>query len=303
MSEELTMPQVVDDLTGQQDYRRTFKDIAAGTAGGIAQVLVGQPFDITKVRLQTSSTPTTAVKVIQNLVRNEGPKAFYKGTTTPLIGVGACVSCQFGVNEAMKRYFHRKNNYSSSTLKLPEYYACGFISGSANGFLTAPIEHVRIRLQLQTTSLTRAEYSGAVDCIKKLVASGKLMRGLTPTLLRTSHGFGVYFLTYEALLISEAKRGIARGDIHPWKLCMYGAFSGALLWMTVYPLDVIKSVMQSDNLRQPVHGSNLVQVAKYIYRERGLKAFFNGFGPTMIRSLPVNGATFTTFELAMRLMG
>ncbi|SCU98680.1 LAME_0G00144g1_1 [Lachancea meyersii CBS 8951] len=303
MSEELTIPQVVDDLTDKQDLRRTLKDIAAGISGGVAQVLVGQPFDITKVRLQTSTTQTSAIKVVQSLIKNEGFRGFYKGTVTPLIGVGACVSCQFGVNEAMKRYFHRKNNYSTTTLALKEYYACGFVSGCANGFLTAPIEHVRIRLQLQTHSLTTAEYSGAVDCIKKLLASGKIMRGLTPTLLRTSHGFGVYFSTYEALLARDAKKGVKRVDIPSWKLCSYGALSGALLWIMVYPFDVIKSVMQSDSLYAPTRGKNVIQVARHIYAERGLKAFFKGFGPTMLRSLPVNGATFTTFELAMRLMG
>ncbi|SCU96303.1 LADA_0H00188g1_1 [Lachancea dasiensis] len=303
MSEEITLPQVVDDLDDQPSFNRTIKDIVAGTSGGIAQVLVGQPFDITKVRLQTSETSTTAVKVIRNLVQNEGLTAFYKGSTTPLIGVGACVSCQFGVNEAMKRYFHRKNKQTHSTLRLPEYYACGFVSGCANGMLTAPIEHVRIRLQLQTKSLNSAEYSGALDCIRKLMASGNLMRGLTPTLLRTSHGFGVYFSTYEALIGMEAKKGTVRADISPWKLCTFGAMSGALLWMMVYPFDVIKSVMQSDNLREPVHGKNVVEVARYIYRVRGPKAFFKGFGPTMLRSLPVNGATFTTFEMAMRMMG
>ncbi|CUS25231.1 LAQU0S41e00122g1_1 [Lachancea quebecensis] len=302
MSDELTMPQVVDDLTDKSDFHRATKDVLAGISGGIAQVLVGQPFDITKVRLQTSSTPTTAFKVIKDLIKNEGVRAFYKGTTTPLIGVGLCVSSQFGTNEAMKRYFHRKNNFQSPTLRLSEYYICGFVSGSANAFLATPIEHVRIRLQVQTKSLAEAEYRGAIDCIKKLLAEGKLMRGFTPTILRTSHGFGVYFLSYETMICGERKRGVARENIPAWKLCLFGALSGSLLWMMVYPFDVIKSVMQTDKLRKPTYGNNVVEVARNIYRERGAGAFLKGFGPTMLRSLPVNGATFTTFEMAMRLM-
>ena len=296
------MPQVVDDLTDKSDIRRTLKDITAGTTGGIAQVLVGQPFDITKVRLQTSSTPTTALRVVQDLVKNEGLRGFYKGTTLPLIGVGLCVSSQFGTNEAMKRYFHKRNNFQSTSLRLPEYYACGFVSGCANAFLATPIEHVRILLQVQTKSRADAEYQGAMDCIKKLLKEGKLMRGFTPTILRTSHGFGVYFTSYEAMICSEQRKGIARKDIPAWKLCLYGAFSGSLLWAMVYPFDVIKSVMQSDKLRTPVYGTNVFQVAKNIYNERGPKAFVKGFGPTMLRSLPVNGATFTAFEMAMRIL-
>lgn len=302
MSEDLTIPQVVDDIDQTRNFRRTAKDITAGTISGIAQVLVGQPFDITKVRLQTSPAHSTALQVIRNLVKNEGILAFYKGTWAPLVGIGACVSCQFGVNEAMKRYFHKKNGGEDRHLSLSQYYVCGAVSGSANAFLATPIEHVRIRLQLQTKSSAVSEYRGSLDCFKKLLKQGVLMRGLSATMLRTSHGFGVYFLTYEALTNAQMKKGIRREDIPTWKVCLFGAFSGALFWATTYPFDVIKSVMQSDRLHTPVHGNNFLQVARAIYVNRGLPAFMKGFAPTMFRSLPVNGATFATFEVAMRLL-
>lgn len=45
MSEEFPSPQLIDDLEEhpQHDNARVVKDLLAGTAGGIAQVLVGQP--------------------------------------------------------------------------------------------------------------------------------------------------------------------------------------------------------------------------------------------------------------------
>lgn len=305
MSEDFTTPQVVDDIQDQRsrNFRRTAKDIMAGTISGVAQVLVGQPFDITKVRLQTSTGDATAYQVIKNLVKDEGVFAFYKGTWAPLIGIGACVSCQFGCNEAMKRYFHVRNGGGDhQSLTLPQYYACGAVSGAANAFLATPIEHVRIRMQIQTKSLKAAEYSGSFDCFRKLLKQGVLMRGLTATMLRTSHGFGVYFLTYEALTNRQISMGIKREDIPTWKVCGFGAISGAFFWAMTYPFDVIKSVMQADKLHLPVHGTNVVQVAKAIYRTRGASAFMKGFAPTMFRSLPVNGATFATFEVAMRCL-
>jgi solute carrier family 25 carnitine/acylcarnitine transporter 20/29 len=36
---------------------------------------------------------------------HEGPMAFYKGTTSPLVGVSLIVSIQFAMNEIMKRFF------------------------------------------------------------------------------------------------------------------------------------------------------------------------------------------------------
>lgn len=303
MTEEFPTPQLIDDLESPHDNTRVIKDLLAGTAGGIAQVLVGQPFDTTKVRLQTSETSTNAVKVIKDLIKNEGPMGFYKGTLTPLVGVGACASLQFGVNEAMKRFFHTFDEAASQHLSLLQYYICGVAGGFTNSFLASPIEHIRIRLQTQTGSGATAEFKGPIDCIKKLRVNGQLMRGLTPTMLRESHGCGVYFLTYEALIGHQVKSGIQRKDIPAWKLCLFGAASGTLLWTMVYPLDVIKSVMQTDNLKTPKNGNNILTVGRTIIARQGVSGLFKGFAPTMLRAAPANAATFATFETAMRLLG
>ncbi|SMN20368.1 similar to Saccharomyces cerevisiae YBR104W YMC2 Mitochondrial protein, putative inner membrane transporter with a role in oleate metabolism and glutamate biosynthesis [Maudiozyma saulgeensis] len=306
MSEEFPTPQLIDDLDIQpvKDNTRVFKDLLAGTAGGVAQVLVGQPFDTTKVRLQTATTRTSAVEVVKSLLKNEGPRGFYKGTLTPLVGVGACVSIQFGVNEAMKRFFHSMNkNPNNSTLSLPQYYMCGVAGGFSNSFLAAPIEHVRIRLQTQTSSGPNAEFKGPLDCIRKLRAQNGLMRGFNATLLREGHGCGTYFLVYEALVANEINKGFKRTEVPTWKLCMFGALSGTTLWIMVYPLDVIKSVMQTDNLKQPKYGKSVISVGKQLYAKHGMSAFLKGFGPTIIRAAPANGATFATFEIMMRMLG
>ena len=57
---------------------RKLKDIAAGFIGGATQVLIGQPVDLVKIRLQMSTTPTTSAQVIKNVIRNEGLLAFIK---------------------------------------------------------------------------------------------------------------------------------------------------------------------------------------------------------------------------------
>ncbi|CCD22679.1 organic acid transporter NDAI_0A05240 [Naumovozyma dairenensis CBS 421] len=301
MSEENPTPQLIDNP--QHDSGRVIKDLLAGTAGGIAQVLVGQPFDTTKVRLQTATTRTNAMEVVINLLKNEGPRGFYKGTLTPLVGVGACVSLQFGVNEAMKRFFHSLNDRKSETLSLTQYYFCGVTGGISNSFLASPIEHVRIRLQTQTGSGSNVQFKGPLDCIRQLKNAGGIMRGLTPTLFREGHGIGTYFLIYEALVANEINNGMKRNDISPLKLCLFGALSGTTLWLMVYPLDVIKSIMQTDNIKNPKFGKTMGSVAKTLYAKQGLGAFFRGFGPTILRAAPANGATFATFELAMRLLG
>lgn len=279
---------------------RVAKDILAGTTGGIAQVIVGQPFDTTKVRLQTAPRGTGVLDVVRSLVAKEGPRAFYKGTLTPLVGCGICVSVQFGVNESMKRLLHARHP-GRNTLSLPEFYLCGLTGGVTNAFLASPIEHVRIRLQTQK-SLTGG-FTGPVDCIRQLLQHGALMRGLPVMMLRAGHGLGCYFLVYEAMIAREIREGTQRVHIPAWKLCSFGAIAGTVLWISIYPLDVIKSVIQTDNLRDPKYKNSMVRVARTLYAREGPRAFFKGFVPTILRASPVNAATFLSFECAMRLMG
>lgn len=61
--------------------------------------------------------------------------AFYKGTLTPLIGIGACVSVQFGAfHEARRRLetWNKKYNPGRSELTYAQYYLAGATAGVAN---------------------------------------------------------------------------------------------------------------------------------------------------------------------------
>lgn len=49
------------------------------------------------MRLQTTTQYSSALDCAKQIFKNEGPLAFYKGTLTPLIGIGACVSQYFAV--------------------------------------------------------------------------------------------------------------------------------------------------------------------------------------------------------------
>lgn len=165
----------------------------SGTVGGIAQVLVGQPFDMVKVRMQTSAPGTfsSALDCAGRVLKNEGPLAFYKGTLTPLLGIGACVSIQFAALESAKRYF-RGNKAPGQELSLPELCAAGAFAGVANTVVSGPVEHIRIRLQTQP-DVTPKLYNGPLDCVRKLYAANGIagvFKGQVSTIWRDGMGYG-----------------------------------------------------------------------------------------------------------------
>ncbi|KXH29707.1 hypothetical protein CNYM01_12948 [Colletotrichum nymphaeae SA-01] len=283
---------------------QTAKDLFSGAVGGVAQVLLGQPFDIVKVRLQTSTTPTTALNAATQIYKNEGALAFYKGTLTPLLGIGACVSIQFAGFHQARRFFESRNG-STGPLSYAQYYASGAFAGVANSVISGPIEHVRIRLQTQPHGAARL-YSGPLDCVRKLASHGGVLnnglyRGEAVTILREAQAYGVWFLAFEWMMNADARRNnMDRKDIAPYKIAFYGGLAGEALWLSSYPFDVIKSKMQTDGFGKEQRYKSMRDCFAQTYRGEGLRGFWRGIVPTLLRAMPVSAGTFATVELTMR---
>ncbi|KAF2219968.1 mitochondrial carrier domain-containing protein [Elsinoe ampelina] len=305
------------EVIEEQGLKQTAKDLFSGAVGGVAQVLLGQPFaDIVKVRLQTTTTYPNALSCASSILKNEGASSFYKGTLTPLIGIGACVSVQFGGFHYARRYFERQNASSSSLPALPgstppplsysQYYLAGAFAGIANTPLSAPIEHIRIRLQTQPHGAGRL-YSGPLDCIRKLSSHAGFFsgvyRGTSVTLLREAQAYGMWFLSFEYMMQADARRNsIERKEIPTWKIAAYGGLAGEMLWLSSYPFDVVKSKMQSDGFGEKQVYRSMRDAFGQTYRREGLAGFWKGIGPTLLRAMPVSAGTFATVEVVMRLI-
>jgi solute carrier family 25 carnitine/acylcarnitine transporter 20/29 len=296
------------EIPDQGGLKRTLKDLFAGAVGGVAQVLLGQPFDIVKVRLQTTQQYTGALDAATSIYRNEGAAAFYKGTLTPLIGIGACVSVQFGGFHYARRAFEAQNTakHGSAQLSYSQYYAAGAFAGIANTVLSSPIEHIRIRLQTQPHG-ANALYSGPIDCVRKLSAHQGVLkgvyRGTAVTYLREAQAYGVWFTTFEYLMNADAVRnGIQRDQISTLKVAMYGGLAGEMLWISSYPFDVVKSKMQCDGFGDKMQYKSMRDCFAQTYRAKGLRGFWRGVGPTLLRAMPVSAGTFATVEVTMRMI-
>jgi solute carrier family 25 carnitine/acylcarnitine transporter 20/29 len=74
------------------------RSLAAGGFGGVCAVLVGHPFDLMKVRLQTAEKGvyTGAVDCLRRSIARDGlRRGLYAGVSAPLVGVTPM--CEFSV--------------------------------------------------------------------------------------------------------------------------------------------------------------------------------------------------------------
>jgi len=221
---------------------------------------------------------------------------------TPLLGIGACVSIQFGAFHSARRALEERN--AGRPLSYAEYYAAGAFAGVANSVISGPIEHVRIRLQTQPHGAARL-YSGPWDCVRKLSAQGGVLggvyRGEAVTVLREAQAYGVWFLAFEWLMNADAARNkIERKDVPAYKVAFYGGLAGEALWLTSYPLDVVKSKMQTDGFGASQRYKTMRDCFAQTWRVEGIRGFWKGIGPTLLRAMPVSAGTFAVVEATMR---
>lgn len=226
-----------------------------------------------------------------------------------MLGVGVCVSVQFAGLSFAKGFLisknkkdAEKNNTAVQPLSLPQIFVAGCFAGIASFPVTAPIEHIRIRLQTQTGK-TESPFK-LISRITKDHGIGQIFKGSGGTALREIPGFGFYFLFYEAAIRFFTPQGKTVNDLPAWKLLLAGAAGGYGMWVTCYPADVIKTHLQTDSLdTTKLKYNGIIDCAKKIAAREGVKGFYKGFVPCILRALPVNAATFATYELVMRLMG
>lgn len=75
----------------------------------------------------------------------------------------------------------------------------------------------------------------------------KLYLGFNSTFLRESLGLGVYFGVYDILMLK------ARAKKYNDKMSslLSGGISGVVTWSVMYPVDYVKTLIQSDSLTSP----------------------------------------------------
>jgi len=76
-----------------------FQNFVASTCGASASILVSQPLDVIKTRVQSRSfdSPEPGMTVVRNLLKGEGASALFKGVIPKLIAVGPKLVFSFTV--------------------------------------------------------------------------------------------------------------------------------------------------------------------------------------------------------------
>jgi len=267
--------------------------LGAGSFAGAIGVGVAYPLDTIKTKLQARETKSEAVanenpfKVTLDVLREEGLGGFYGGVTSTMAGQFAIKGVAFAVNEAAKAFFETSALADGSVALLLS--AC--LAGAAASFPVTPVERVKSVMQASPADA----YDGPVNCTRSLIrndgVNGLLTRGLGATLLREVPAYAFYFFSYDL-----AKAALTDGALVDPALIplIAGAIAGAMAWIPVYPIDVIKTNIQISDGTSGDDG--FLGTAARLWETGGLAAFWDGINPKLLRAIVNHAVTFYVFE-------
>jgi len=280
----------------------SFRGILAGTASGVAKLVVGHPFDTLKVRLQTEGGYgrfNGPLHCLTSTIKEEGFRALYKGATPPLFGWGLIDSIMVGTYAWARRVM--QNN--TEPLSIAKVSLAGTIGGLASCVVVTPIEQIKGRLQVQYVDPATKVYSGPIDCVRKIYKANGiagLYQGFWGTVMFRIF-CGLYFGSYEYFSRKMTHSPIT-SPIPKWmQNFVCGGLAATSLWCAAFPFDVIKNRMMTQPLTNQPY-KTVYQCVQKIYAKEGMKGFYRGFTPCILRSFPANGAAFVAIEITLKYL-
>lgn len=278
----------------------TAASVLAGSVAGAIGVGVAFPLDTLKTRSQVMEQPlsddssdenelrqnTGMFELIQLIYAAEGIKGFFGGVRGMMVGQAFIKAVAFGSNRWMLDFVEETFPHTSSFVSL---IAAAAFAGFVASFLVAPFERVKVMMQASD------EYANELHTVDVILKTegwlGLMTRGLGPTLAREIPSYGIYFVTYGLLM--QTVIPTIFGSAAP---LISGAAAGCACWVPVYPIDVVKTLVQ--NTAGEVE-NGFFKVMRELYEREGVGGFFDGLTPKMYRAMVNHATTFWIYDLIM----
>lgn len=274
-------------------------EFAAWTAGGMVNVLVGQPLDTVKLKVQTfSNFYKSWTQCFGETYRLEGIRGLYSGTIPSLIGSVAENLILFtAYGYCQKSVAVMSGVESTENMTFMQNALSGSMASFCSSLFLCPIELIKCRLQARRELIPDSKSTARSVCcyIAKNEGIGVFTKGMAATMARDVPGYSCFFGAYEATRYILSKKGQLKDDIGLTKTMMAGALGGVAYWTVTFPADVIKSRMQ-------VRGGSYKDMMVEIMEIDGLTGVYKGLTPTLLRTCMVSAALLATYEYTKKLL-
>lgn len=289
------------DAATLDKFVKVRNDTISGAFAGVVGTVLGHPLDIVKVRVQVARAAAAAsgsqtfqsrgiVSHLVEIARREGVLALYKGVLSPVVALTILNTISFVLYGKAKRYCESQN--------LPIYFCCfvgGFFSGLSLSFISTPFEMVKIQMQLD--NIREKKFRHSTQCSRYLYRTYGIpafYKGFCVNTVRETIYSAVYFTVYEFAKV-QFMRSSNQSSL---SIMIAGGLAGICAWCCSFPCDVVKSIIQSEVTQK----TRTLDVARATYAKLGIRGFFTGIYPSVVRAFFVSGSRFSAFEFAQLML-
>jgi len=271
------------------------------------EALVCHPLDTIKVRMQLSRRARQPgakrlgfLGTGAQIIRRETPLGLYKGLGAVLTGIIPKMAIRFTSYEWYKQLLANKEGKISGR----GTFLAGLLAGITEAVaVVTPMEVVKIRLQAQHHSMADPldipKYRNAAHALYTVVREeglATLWRGVSLTALRQGTNQAANFTAYSELrAFLQQYQNIT--DLPGWQTSIIGLISGAMGPFSNAPIDTIKTRLQ----KMPAQPGDtaigrITRIAGDMWRQEGIRSFYKGITPRVMRVAPGQAVTFTVYE-------
>lgn len=203
---------IKDWITPKDTAPTAWQKIAAGMLAGACGAIVGNPADLTMVRMQADGKAPPAQRYnytsvgngLVRIVREEGVLNLWRGSQPTLVRAMLVSAAQLGAYDQFKHML--LNQFKVMDDGLPLHIVASFAAGFVAAVVTNPVDVVKTRLMNQgnaaaaATAENAVKYRGMMHCFSTIMAREGLMgfyKGFTPNFLRLGPQTIMTFIFYE----------------------------------------------------------------------------------------------------------
>ncbi|KAH6996961.1 mitochondrial carrier domain-containing protein [Ilyonectria destructans] len=310
--------------------------VAGAIAGGVSRTATA-PLDRLKVYLlvnTSSSTSTAGVALrqghplaalknasrpfsdaIRELFRSGGFRSFFAGNGLNVVKIMPETAIKFGSYEAAKRALANFEGHGDPK-KINSYskFTAGGVAGMIAQAFVYPLDTLKFRLQCETV---KGGLTGAAlvrQTALKMYADGGIAaayRGLTMGLIGmfpySAIDMGMFELlktTYKGYYAKRYNKHEDDVEIGNIATGMIGATSGAFGASVVYPLNVVRTRLQTQgtSMHKATYTGIWDVTQKTIQRE-GYRGLYKGLTPNLLKVAPALSITWVVYENSKKTLG
>ncbi|KAF2639795.1 calcium dependent mitochondrial carrier protein-like protein [Massarina eburnea CBS 473.64] len=243
-----------------------------------------------------------------------GMRSLYAGNGLNVVKVMPESAIKFGAYEAAKRAFANVEGHNDpSNIHSSSKFLAGGLAGMISQFAVYPVDTLKFRMQCETVSGGLRGNRLIIATAKKMWNQGGMVayyRGLPMGLIGIFPYAALDLGTFEYLKRALAERnarvrGCHESDAQPggFATAAIGGFSGAFGASAVYPLNLLRTRLQSQGtVLHPRTYTGIMDVTRQTIKGEGVRGLFKGLTPNLLKVVPAVSITYVVYDKSKKAL-